>query len=84
MQFGQKVRDAGRGVLLQWPQLELSFAREVDGFAENPQRFLRRVEARRIFCFDEIKIELRLALEILRRGDLRRSCVGGALFLGRQ
>ena len=47
-------------MLLRWPQLELSFAGEVDGFAENPQRFLRRVEARRVFRFDEIEMNCAL------------------------
>ena len=64
-------------MLLRCPQLELSLAGEVDGFAEDPQRFLRRVEAR-IFGFDEIEIELRLALEVPRRADLRRRHIGGA------
>src|SRR5688500_8196959 len=64
--------------LLSRSQCELSFAREVDRFAENAERFLGRMETRGILRFHKIEIELRFALEILRRGDLLRGRIGGA------
>lgn len=50
---------AGDRALLRWPQRELSLAGKVNGFAENPQRFLPRVDAPMNFGFDEIEIKLR-------------------------
>src|SRR5262247_2663575 len=51
------------------PQYDLALAREIDRLAKNPRGFLRRVEAGRVFGFDEIQIELGLALEVLRRRE---------------
>ena len=55
----------------QSPQLELPFSGKVDRLAENSQRFFRGVKTGRVFRFNKIKIELRLALEVLAPRSLR-------------
>ena len=46
--------------------MRLALASEVHRLAENARRFLRRMEAGRVFRLDEVEIELRPALQIKR------------------
>jgi hypothetical protein len=48
----------------------LPFARGVDRLAENARSLLRRMKARRVLRFEEVEIELRLALKVPRAVEL--------------
>ncbi len=52
---------------------------DVDGFGQDSRRFLRGVEAHRVFGVDEVGLELRRALRLISGGEL---FVGRALVLG--
>jgi hypothetical protein len=62
------VLGASCGLCASFPvaQHNLTLPREVNGLAENPRSFLRRVKAGGVFSFDEVQVKLRLALEVLR------------------
>ena len=48
-------------------QRDLTFPGEINRLAEDPRGLLRCMKADRVFRLDEIEIELRLALKVLRR-----------------
>jgi hypothetical protein len=49
-------------------QRNLTLPGEIHRLTEYPGRLLRRVKAGGVFRLDEVEIELRVALKILRRG----------------
>jgi hypothetical protein len=60
-------------------QPDLALSREADRLLHDALGFTRRVETRRVLSLDEIRVELRPALELAGRGAL---CIGRALVPG--
>mgnify|MGYP003581051966 CR=1 FL=1 len=69
LRAGGSCRSAFEGV--NRSQGYLSLAKVVDRFSQDPRRFLRRVEAVRVFRFDEVDVKLPVTLELEGRFHLR-------------